>query len=293
MINPVSIFRGGYFIADSLSCGLAATLLNGRIMGHWTWMAHEMTFTKGMQVGMGFSLITLLADAIIRRAFVAINASSWLKGPNKDLAKSCIMLLSLSSQLVFFYLSGLPALSCLTFWAVSETVLWGLTPNPPFYWPPDWTKVMEGPEGLEWMFELYERVVFKAWIALTKEPWTKSLGEFQNDLLNRDHNNGRTSRVLRDVTIGNDKGVLMEVTQPHFEQTALYHSLAVVKNGFGFTLNVGSVCRAEFDQYAELFDRVLNSLRLGADWVSITEEKIKSCVHWMNGLTQKREPLRV
>jgi hypothetical protein len=281
VIGAVSLLRCGYFVVTSLSCGLAAAFLKDRQIGNWTWMAADTTFTKGMQVGMGLALINILADAIIRRLVVAINASTGLTDPNKYLVKIPVMFLSWCPQPVFFLCSGVSALSYATFFAISETVIWGLNPKPPFYCPRGWTQVIENPQGLDWRFELRERSLLKAWIAFTKEPWTKSLHEFQYNLLERDRNNGRASQVLRVFPLGHDTGGLISVTEPTRDGSAFYHCLAVVKNGFGFTLNVGSVARAEFDEYAELFDRILGSLRIGEDWVSLTEEKIKRCSQWV------------
>ena len=143
MIGPVYLFRAGCFALSGLGCGLAASLLKGRTIANWTWMASTMTFQQGAMIGSGLAVANLCLDLFFKQ----IDKISWIEQPLKLLAKVCITSL-LFSPVIHMSWQG-PILSRLTFVAISILSVQTIStlyaracqPKPPFYYPPGWNWV--------------------------------------------------------------------------------------------------------------------------------------------------------
>ena len=267
MIGPVYLFRAGCFALSGLGCGLAASLLRGRTIANWTWMASTMTFQRGFMVGSGLTVVFLCLGLFLR----VIDKISWLTPSQKVLAKVSINYSILWLPPVIYVFSPFPVLSYLTFLIIANLSSHACRERPPFYCPSGWNSVNVS-QPFKFRFERTEKGVVRQWIAYNEENYSGSLENYQIALLINHRNNGKAVKVLGPFTPSNDPGVLLEVIEPSQLGDALFRQLAIVKNGIAYTLVVGSF-KAEFDQYAELFNQVLCSLRLGWDWSSTTEEK--------------------
>jgi|GEM_PF-2054049 len=263
MIGPVYLFRAGCFALSGLGCGLAASLLKGRTIANWTWMASTMTFQQGAMIGSGLAVANLCLDLFFKQ----IDKISWIEQPLKLLAKVCITSL-LFSPVIHMSWQG-PILSRLTFVAISILSVQTIStlyaracqPKPPFYYPPgwNWVDISQQVDGLR--YERSEKGSVVQWIMFTKENYSKSLETYKNLLLIGHENNGRTARVLGRFAQSDDPNVLLEVTESSQQGNFLFRQLVIVKNGIAYTLVVGSR-EAEFDVYIGLFNKVLGSLKV-------------------------------
>jgi len=117
MIGSVHVRTAGYLALTGLGCGLAATLLKGRTIANWTWMASTMTFQQGAMIGCGLVVVNVCCNLFLS----VIDKISWLSRPQKFLAALCIILTPRVSFAVALISRGLPVLSYLTFFAISES----------------------------------------------------------------------------------------------------------------------------------------------------------------------------
>jgi len=265
MIGPVYLFRAGCFALSGLGCGLAASLLKGRTIANWTWMASTMTFQQGAMIGSGLAVANLCAALFLKK----IDEIAWLTQPQKSLAKACISWSPFLLSPIIYMFWQFPILSSLTFQIISNLSIQTISKlyvracqlMPPFYRPPgwNWVDISQQVDGLR--CERSENGSVVQWIMFTKENYSKSLEVYKNLLLIGHENNGRTARVLGRCGVLKDPNVLLSVTEPSQRGNFLFHQLVIVKNGVAYTLIVGA-SEAEFGKYTELFNQVLSSLKV-------------------------------
>ncbi|HEX2580270.1 MAG TPA: hypothetical protein VHK67_07710 [Rhabdochlamydiaceae bacterium] len=268
MIGSVYLLRAGSFALSGLGCGLAANLLKGRKIANWTWMSSTMTFQQGAMIGCGLAVVEICVALFLR----IIKKSSWLTDSQKLLAKTCILSIPLGLLVAIYMFKPLPVFSFLTFRIVSGLSDLACQPKPPFYQPPGWNSVSISRPDVEFCFHRSENGIIRQWIVFTEQNYSESLENYKNELLTQYQKLGWTAKVLGPFTPSKDPGILLEAVEPDQQGGALLHQLLIVKEGVAYTLIVGSR-KDEFDQYAELFKRVLCSLRLEWDWSSTAEEK--------------------
>ncbi|HEX4840405.1 MAG TPA: hypothetical protein VFU89_08195 [Rhabdochlamydiaceae bacterium] len=266
MIGSVYLLPAGYFALSGLGCGLAASLLKGRTIANWTWMASTMTFQQGAMIGSGMAVVNFCLVLFLRE----IDKIVWLTQPQKSLAKACIEYSPCWIPPVIYGFCQFPILSYLTFTTISDLSCRTISnlyaracqPKPPFDPPPRWNSVDILDQSVKFRFESSEHGVLKQWIAFTEENYSESLENYKNLRITDHQSKGRAATVIGPFTTSsNDDGILLEVAESYQQVDFLFHQLVIVKKGVAYTLVVGSH-QAEFGQYTGLFRQVLSSLKV-------------------------------
>jgi hypothetical protein len=280
MIGSATVWGATQILLTGLSCGLTAKLLKGKTIANWTWMSADMTFQRGALIGSSLALFNIFHITV--KQHIVNRMQNHPFGKPVIACYDLLFLVGLSSSGRYYQI---PFLSGMTFQYISELSLNLLNSileqlrlmYCPFYHPPDWNLLDKRtlPASVKFRFEKLGIAIVNPWIALTTESYSATLNDYQAAILlaykQKPH---FQAEAVTSFTPVNGQAFLLKVTESTQQWTAISYQLGVVQAGYGYTLVVGALQR-DFNDYVELFSRVLCSLRLGNNRAPLDQEKIE------------------